>query len=200
MNNNDLIYKRSTSNAELNVENRNVSGYAIVFDKWSDGLPFKEIICKGAIDEDTIKRSDVFARLNHNDDFILARSKFGQQGSLKLTIDSKGLRYSFTAPSNIYGDLLLSQIQRGEIDSSSFAFTLADGGQEIKRGENGELLHYVKKIDRLFDVSPVYQAAYSATDCFNRNVDEAEAFKKLLENKECLDKLNSIETEFLLNL
>lgn len=197
--NNDLIYKRSTSNSDLNVDNRNVSGYAIVFDRWSDGLPFKEVICKGAIDEATLKKSDVFARLDHSDDFILARNKFGQ-GSLKLDIDDKGLKYSFSAPNNVYGEILLEQIRRGEIDSSSFAFTIADGGEEIRRGENGELLHYIRKIDRLFDISPVYQPAYSATDCFNRNVDEAEAFKKLLENKECLDKLNSIETEFLLNL
>lgn len=196
--NKQKVLQRSTPN-ELKVNDRNVSGYAIVFDTWSDGLPFKEIIQRGAIDENTIKKSDVFAKLNHREDVILARSKYGV-GSLELTIDEKGLKYSFLAPNTEWGETLLEHIRRGEIDESSFAFTVADGGETIKRNANGELLHYITKIDKLFDISPVYQAAYSATNCENRNAEEKEELLEKLRKNEIIDKINSIETEFFLSI
>lgn len=196
--NKQKVLQRSTPN-ELNVTDRNISGYAIVFDTWSDGLPFKEIIQRGAIDENTIKESDVFAKLNHRDDVILARSKFGV-GSLNLSIDEKGLKYSFSAPNTEWGNTLLEHIKRGEIDESSFAFTIADGGETIKRNANGEILHYITKIDKLFDISPVYQAAYSATNCENRNSDEKQELLEKLQKNEIIDKINSIEIEFFLSI
>lgn len=192
------VLQRNTPN-ELSINDRQVSGYAIVFDKWSDGLPFKEIIQRGAIDENTIKESDVFAKLNHRDDVILARSKYGE-GSLQLSIDKKGLKYSFSAPNTEWGETLLEHIRRGEIDQSSFAFTIADGGSVVKRNEDGELEHYITKIDKLYDISPVYQAAYSATNCENRNADEKEELLEKLRKNEIIDKINSIETEFLLSI
>lgn len=192
------VLQRNTAN-ELNINDRQVSGYAVVFDTWSTGLPFKEIIQRGAIDLNTIKESDVFAKLNHRDDVILARSKYGE-GSLELTIDKKGLKYSFSAPNTEWGETLLEHIRRGEIDESSFAFTVADGGEVIKRNADGELLHYITKIDRLFDISPVFQAAYSATNCEARNADEKQELLEKLRKNEVIDKINSIETEFLLSI
>ena len=61
------------------------------------------------------------------------------------------------------GDELLSYLDRGEITSSSFAFTIAKDGEIWSRGADSKLHRRITKIDRLFDVSPVFQPAYTAT-------------------------------------
>ena len=65
---------------------RTVSGYGSVFNSQSEDLGFIETIDPNAITEETIKRSDVFATLNHVMDKILARFKYGS-GSLELICD-----------------------------------------------------------------------------------------------------------------
>ena len=93
--------------------NRDVDGYALVFNSLSEDLGgFKEQIVPEAIG-DVIDRSDVFALFNHTPDKVLARSRYGK-GSLLLTPDDKGLRYEFTAPKTDLGDTLLEFLTRGE--------------------------------------------------------------------------------------
>ncbi|MEG2151145.1 MAG: HK97 family phage prohead protease, partial [Bacteroidaceae bacterium] len=57
---------RNTS-CEVTIDNesRTIEGYALLFDTPSTGLPFTEIIERGAL-EDVIQKSDVFALLNHS--------------------------------------------------------------------------------------------------------------------------------------
>ena len=49
--------------SEVKHEDRHVSGYAIRFNEESNFMGFYEVILPSAIDEDTIKRSDIFALL-----------------------------------------------------------------------------------------------------------------------------------------
>lgn len=49
-----------------NSESRKVCGYAVRFDSDSVDMGFTERICKGAITEETVKRSDLLALLNHD--------------------------------------------------------------------------------------------------------------------------------------
>ena len=54
-------------------EKRTVEGYALLFGVSSDGLPFEEVIERGALDG-VIEKSDVFALMNHSQSRgILAR-------------------------------------------------------------------------------------------------------------------------------
>lgn len=156
----------------LNEEKRTIEGYALVFNSPSVDLGgFTEIIERSAIDEDTIKRSDIFVKLNHNNDKILARSKKGK-GNLELTLDSKGLFYRFEAPHTPSGEECLEQVRNGVIDSSSFCFTLPRDGKGDKwERKDGKIYHYIVKIDKLYDVSPVYTPAYEATTCSKRCLD-----------------------------
>lgn len=113
-------------------ETRTVEGYAFLFNVPSDGLSFQETIEPGAADG-VIAKSDVFAVLNHDQERgILARSKYGK-GSLSLTVDEKGLRYSFEAPKTALGDELLENLRRGEIDQSSFCFDVEKDAWEKGR-------------------------------------------------------------------
>ena len=174
---------------------RTVSGYGSVFNSQSEDLGFIETIDPNAITEETIKRSDVFATLNHDMDKILARCKYGS-GSLELKCDDKGLYYRFDAPNTDLGDELLEYLNRGEIDSSSFAFTVKR--DEWKNGDDGKHYRRILEIDQLFDISPVFCSAYPEAICQKRNkpsdyVDKINKLEKRdMDNKE---KLNQLEEE-----
>lgn len=176
-------------------ESRTVCGYGSVFNSQSEDLGFIETIDSNAITEETIKRSDVFATLNHDMNKILARCKYGS-GSLELKCDDKGLYYRFDAPNTNLGDELLEHLNRGEIDSSSFAFTVKR--DEWKKGDDGKHYRTILEIDQLFDVSPVFSPAYSEASCQKRNKpsDYADKINTLelrdMDNKE---KLNQLEEE-----
>lgn len=154
-------------------ESRIVSGYAVKFESESQDMGFIEIIKKGAITEETIMNSDIFARFNHNEETVLARSRYGE-GSLALELREDGLYYEFEAPHTALGDELLEHLKRGEITTSSFAFTLAEDGDRWYKREDGTLVREIIKIDRLYDVSPVYEPAYLATSCSKRALDMVE--------------------------
>lgn len=161
-------------------EKRTVEGYALLFGVNSDNLGFEEVIERGALDG-VLGKSDVFALLNHDrSKGILARAKNGN-GSLSLEVDTKGLKYRFEAPKTALGNELLENLRRGEIDQSSFAFTVADGGEKWERQKNGIWKRTISKFERIYDVSPVYNAAYSKTSVYMRGKEEAE---KELEERE----------------
>ena len=109
------------------------------------------------------------------------------EGSLKLEVDERGLKYSFDAPNTALGDELLEGIKRKDITSSSFGFRCKEDKWE-KRSD-GSYLRTIKKFDKLFDVSPVYQPAYSETSVDTRGLDEL----KKEENKEILDYYSELE-------
>lgn len=154
---------------------RTVEGYALVFNKESADLGgFTEVIDRNALNEETLQKCDIKCWLNHDEKRgILARYKRGK-GSLQLTIDEIGLHYRFEAPKNALGDELIENLKRGDIDSSSFAFTLAaEGGQKLeKRG--GKFLRTILKFEQIYDVSPVYDPAYSDTTVATRSINEVQ--------------------------
>lgn len=144
------------------VEGRRiVEGYALVFDTPSTGLrDFHEVIHRGALDG-VLEQSDVFALLDHNQSRgVLARSNKGT-GSLTLSVDERGLKYSFEVPDTALGAEVYQGVQRGDIAGSSFSFTVKKDRWE--RGSDGVVLRHIDEIEMLYDVSPVYRPAYDAT-------------------------------------
>ena len=181
---------RYIENSEIraNAESRNVDGYALVFNSLSENLGgFREQILPEAVDG-VIEKSDVMALLNHDSSRgILARSRYGN-GTLTLTADDKGLRYTFDAPKTSLGDECLEYLRRGDISQSSFAFTVAEDSWE-KQGD-GTYVRTIKKFDRLFDVSPVFTPAYAETSVSCRSFDEFKAEEERLaeEKRQAEDK------------
>lgn len=181
------LERRSATISNINSETRTVEGYAVVFNSQSEDLGFFETISPSAVTVDVINRSDVFALLNHNPDKVLARCRYGE-GSLSLSIDEKGLKYSFQAPNTELGNELIEHIRRGEIDSSSFAFIVSsEDGSEVWENINGTTHRTINKIECLCDVSPVWQPAYSATSVSARA-------KEMLNEME-QEKLEQLENE-----
>lgn len=196
----ERVERRSASISSINVDTRTIEGYAIVFNSQSEDLGFREVITPSAVTEDTINTSDVFCLFNHNPDKVLARCRYGE-GSLSLSIDEKGLKYSFQAPNTELGNELIEHIRRGEIDGSSFAFIVsADEGSEVWENINGTTHRTINKIECLVDVSPVWQPAYSATSVNARakemlNEMEKEKLEKLDNEKDIKPTEEQVEEE-----
>ena len=171
------------------AESRKVEGYASVFNSRSKDLGgFTEIIDPAAFNG-VIERSDVLALLNHDQDRgVLARSRKGV-GSLTLTIDERGLHYSFDAPNTALGNELVEGLKRGDITTSSFAFTVA--GERWDKDEDGRYVRTITQIDKLYDVSPVYNEAYEDTSVALRSLEQvrAEEPKEEVEDEEPKDEV-----------
>ena len=167
-----VSFRPALKRSDENTPSRTIEGYALLFDTPSDGLCFDEIIERGALDG-VIEKSDVLAVLNHNvNRGVLARSRNGE-GSLTLIVDEVGLLYRFEAPNTALGDELLENLRRGEVCESSFCFTVESDTWDFE--QNGRDKRTIHKIAELFDVSPVYNGAYSATTVYTRSRDEQRA-------------------------
>jgi HK97 family phage prohead protease len=161
--------KRFTADACMELRDQGegkspiISGYAAVFNSPTTiptfmGNSFREVIKPGAFDRALKEKQDVLALFNHNSDAIpLARSK---SGTLKLSVDERGLKYEFEAPNTSQGQDLVESIRRRDIDGSSFAFT--PRSQTWKKDDKGVATRELNDMD-LHDVSPVTDPAYPST-------------------------------------
>jgi hypothetical protein len=93
-----------------------------------------------------------------------------------LELDEHGLKYRFEAPKTALGDEVLEYLHRGDITGSSFAFSINKNDKESERWhkEGNVLYRDIYRIERLYDVSPVFSPAYETTTCSAR-FDEVKA-------------------------
>ena len=185
---------RNLGDVTVNNESRKVEGYALLFNTQSRFIGWYETIERGAITEDTINNSDVFALFNHDAGKVLARSENGK-GSLKLEIDDKGLKYSFDAPKTALGDELLEYLDRGDIHQSSFAFYIdfADETMVDREYRDGDVYYTIKHIPVLADVSPVWTPAYAETYVGKRALELATQMRSLAEENNKTQNMKDIE-------
>ena len=190
---NNIEYRRTCGTIERAADSRIIEGTAVVFDSASRDLGFTEYIHRDAITQDVIDNSDIFCLLNHEPDKKLARRNKGK-GSLKLELKDDGLHYSFKAKNNDLGNTVLEFVQDGELYESSFAFTISDeeGADVWTRNADGSYRRDIYKIDRLYDVSPCWEAAYPETSVSSRNFEAVQERCKAIDS--VLDeKLKEIE-------
>lgn len=138
-----------------NEESNAITGYAAVFNAWSEDLGFfKEQIAPGAF-KATIKKGDIRALINHDPNLIIGRTR---NKTLKLWEDDNGLGFEVTLPNTSYAMDLRESIKRKDITQNSFGFqTVRDEWSEDGKRRT---LHEV----RLFDISPVTFPAYRQTN------------------------------------
>lgn len=149
--------------AASDANSRTVEGYGAVFASESEELwGFFEVIEPTAFDEADM--DDVRALFNHDPSKILGRTS---AGTLSLSIDDKGLRYSFEMPETTTGNDLLVSMKRGDINQSSFAFTIREDSWEDM--PDGRTLRHIRKIGKVYDVSPVTYPAYVAASATARS-------------------------------
>lgn len=152
-------------------ETRTMAGHAAVFDSPADLGGFTETIRRGAFTK-TIGEADVRALWNHDDNYVLGRTK---SGTLRLSEDETGLHVEIDAPDTSFARDLAVSMERGDVDQMSFAFQVVRENWTQREGQPPlrELLEV-----RLFDVSPVTYPAYEDTDI---------ALRKHLEERELTD-------------
>ena len=162
---NNIVMEKRIFNIENRFETKengveSVVGYGSIFESKSENLGgFYEYISPTAISQETIDKSDVRALINHDASLILARST---SGTLDLTVDEKGLRYSFEIPETSYGKDLAINLKNGNLNQSSFAFTV--GSDDWTTDDNGNDIRTITAIDKLFDISVVSYPAYSQAE------------------------------------
>lgn len=143
---------------------RTFTGYAAVFNSPSEPLPFIERIAPGAFSKSLDARNHVKMFVNHNSDQVLASTR---SGTLRLSEDSKGLLAEATLPDTSYARDLVVLMERGDVTSMSFGFTVPKGGDVWTDGNNRTLNEV-----RLHEVSVVTGfPAYEATTAQVRSID-----------------------------
>jgi hypothetical protein len=177
----EKIYRKIDS---FESTGRTIRGLAVSVGTWSKDLGgFREMIAPEALTDDLILNSDVMLCVDHDPSKVLARSKYGK-GSLNLRITPRGLEFETEAPQTTLGNDMLEMIKRQDYSQCSFCFTIS--GEEWKN-EDDITYRTITKIDRLFDVSIVYDPAYDATSVDVRS-------NAVLST---LTKLNTLEREIL---
>jgi HK97 family phage prohead protease len=158
-----MEHRKITSQFEVREEDKGKTlvGYAAVFDSRAELYPgFFEVIATGAFDE--VLDDDVRALIDHESAKILGRSS---AGTLRVSTDEKGLKYEIDLPDTTYANDLAISMKRGDIRESSFGFTVKeDSVVEEMRDGKPTILRTIKKIEKLYDVSPVTFPAYKDTE------------------------------------
>lgn len=136
---------------------QSIRGYAAKFNVMSENLGgFRETIKPGAFSD--VLSNDVRALVNHEDSMVLARTA---SKTLAIGEDDEGLWYECSMPDTSYARDLIVSLKRGDVTQSSFAFTVASGGDQWDEDEEtGAYVRTINKIGRLYDVSPVTYPAY----------------------------------------
>jgi uncharacterized protein len=158
--------------AELTLETRAngtqvLTGYAAVYNRFSlplreGGSQFREVILPGAFDRILSRqrgKQDVVALLNHDSNFILGRTS---SGTLELSSDEKGLRYTVSPPDTQTGRDVLELVRRRDLRGSSFAFAVDSKGERWTSDEQGAVRE-IRDVSLLADVSVVLTPAYPAS-------------------------------------
>ena len=132
------------------------TGYAAVFNSDSQPLPFIERIAPGAFRGSLRNRNDIKLLWNHSTGDVLGSTR---AGTLRLTEDDRGLYVEATLPNTSLGRDARELISRGDVDSMSFGFTVARGGDEWSSDGTTRTLTKIS----LHEVSIVSFPAYTAT-------------------------------------
>lgn len=161
-----------TEAIELRAEGDGMTftGYAAVFDKWSEDLGgFRERIRPGAFTKTLGEKRAVKMFWNHNADIPLGSTR----ANLSLTQDDRGLLARAELPDTTHGRDMATLVRDGIVDSMSFGFQVIKDAwdkEDTSRAER-ELIEV-----RLWEVSPVTGwPAYPATSASVRDLAEAAA-------------------------
>lgn len=145
-----------------------ITGTAIVFNEPSEDLGgFKEVIAPEALNG--VDLGNVKFMLSHEDSKVIATTK---NGSLRLTVDEKGLQYEADVDQETY-----DKVKEGLYDKMSFSFK---EGKARKQGE----FKIVEQIEKLYEISLVAIPAYEKTEArvLSRSLNKLQNGEKEMNN------------------
>ena len=163
-------------------ESRTITGTAIVFDVESEvlddwGYRFREVIKPEACTMEFLNSQDIKMNMLHDRDLTLARCNKGT-GSLRLSVDERGVNFEFEAPKCDIGDRCLEMVRRGDYSGCSFEFWPEDYDvEEREGGKDVKITH--KKFRAITALTIGMDPAYKQTSVNARELfDETPAGKK----------------------
>lgn len=151
-------------NIELRSDGKRLIGYAAVFNLPSQDLGgFQEVVMPGAFTRSLSESPDVVALWDHDARSVLGRTK---SGTLRLSQDTRGLRFEIEAPNTTVGADVLEMVGRGDVTGASFAFTVKE-----QRWKDSEALPIRELVDvDLLDVTITPRPAYPDTEVARRSL------------------------------
>lgn len=173
----DVEFRASEEN------NREVEGYAVVFNQSTDLGWFTEEIDPHAFDEADM--SNVYLLGNHDENIVLAGTS---NDSLRWEINEYGVFQRSNIIDTSLGEDWLKLVKNGLINKQSFAFTIAKDGEEWTE-RNGKEHRLIRKIDRVFDFSLVTYPAYSQTSVRSVTDELAEEHKRRMEQSARMERI-----------
>jgi HK97 family phage prohead protease len=153
-----------------------------------------ERIMPGAFDEAIGNKDDARGLFNHDSSAVLGRTA---SGTMVLSVDSVGLRYEIELADKQLTRDLVTDIERGDITGSSFAFNIRAGGVKwVEEEQEDGMVLDVREIHsvRLFDTGPVTYPAYTGTSVGTRDQKNLEDERALYIKERDPDR-RSIELE-----
>jgi hypothetical protein len=159
-------------------------GYALKWDQKYQMFGFSESISREALKDADL--SDVRALLNHDTNIVLGRTT---AGTLRLRSDEIGLAYEIDLPDTQAGRDLAISVKRGDITQSSWGFSLnVNEDDDWTRSDAGEH-RTIKRVRRVWDVSPVTFPANPDTTVAKRSLEAAKSeWQSQQENEEKINQ------------
>jgi uncharacterized protein len=149
---------------------KRLEGYAALYNSLSEDLGgFVERINPGAFDRSLRDNPDVFSLFNHSWDCVLGRTT---AGTLDLSTDANGLRFSVALPDTDYANNLAISVQRGDITGCSFGFMVPPGGDSWATQQDGRALRTLNQI-QLHEITVTPCPAYPETSVALRSAKAA---------------------------
>ena len=146
-----------------------VFGYALKFGVPYDMGWFTEEIQRGALDGADL--TDVRILFNHDQNLILGRTK---AGTAKVGIDEVGMWYMAELPDSPTGQNVKEALRRGDIDQSSWAFSISTDESGRSKGDkwmnkDGKDYRVITSVRAVYDASPVTYPANPDTTAAKRS-------------------------------
>lgn len=174
-----------------------VEGYASTFEPYvvmsMDGIDYKEQIEPTAFDDADL--SDVVFRVDH-EGRVYARTS---AGTVEVWHDEHGLGQRTDLSRTAAARELFADIEAGNYPKMSFAFRVAEDGDTYDRKTHTRI---IKRIEKVFDVSPVSfpanpgtELSVSTRDYFNGVIEMERAERLAAEQRERQKQMISILLE-----
>lgn len=179
---------RGLKAAELRSEGdtpKVITGYGAVFYNANDpGTEYRlwqdyyERIMPGAFDR-ALREDDVRSMFNHDSNQLLGRRANKPNDTLRISVDSVGLRYEVDVdPNDPTHQSLIPKLRAGKVDGASFMFeVMGRNWREEQRGEgdNKRDVTILEITDvRLWELGPVVFPAYESATSEARAIERRE--------------------------
>lgn len=146
---------------------------------------FREKFAASAFDDlvarhpnDPRQKIDVPFLFNHDPNEITGRTS---NGRLTLTKEARGLGYRHTPLMTTRGRDLVLMVEDRTITGASFAFTVAEGGEQWTEDDRGNVVRTVTKASGLYDISAVTSPAYPSSSIAPRSLDLWRSARRMAE-------------------